>query len=173
MLNFGTHAKELKVKVAKRTNVLKALAGTTWGSDKETLLLTYKALGRSILSYAAPVWSPFLSKTHWQSLQAAQNSAERAATGMLRATNVSHLHKETRLLPVFEHSKMMATQFLLRCLQKDHPLRPCLSLPSGRELRNTLHGFTLETARRVMGTHFCVDTVLTPEEYRQSLSLVH
>ena len=44
-------------RVSKRNNVLKALAGTNWGQQKETLLLTYKGLGRSIGNYAAPVWS--------------------------------------------------------------------------------------------------------------------
>ena len=32
------------------------MAGTSWGQQKETLLMTYKAVGRSIINYAAPVW---------------------------------------------------------------------------------------------------------------------
>ena len=47
----------------KRNNVLKALANTNWGQQKETLLLTYKALGRSIANYAAPVCSTNASDT--------------------------------------------------------------------------------------------------------------
>ena len=39
----------------KKTTSLKALAGTNWGQQKETLRMTYKALGRSIANYAAPV----------------------------------------------------------------------------------------------------------------------
>ena len=39
----------------KRNNMLKALAGSSWGQDKETLLLTYNALGKSIASYVAPM----------------------------------------------------------------------------------------------------------------------
>ena len=38
-------------------NRLKAMAETSWGQQKETLLMTYKAVGRSIVNYAAPVWS--------------------------------------------------------------------------------------------------------------------
>ena len=37
--------------------MLKALAGSSWGQDKETLLVTYNALGKSIANYAAPVWN--------------------------------------------------------------------------------------------------------------------
>ena len=44
-------------------NLLIALAGTNWGQQKETLLLTYKALGRSIANYAAPVWNTNASDT--------------------------------------------------------------------------------------------------------------
>ena len=36
--------------------MLKALAGSSWGHDKETLLLTYNALGTSIASYAASTY---------------------------------------------------------------------------------------------------------------------
>ena len=35
--------------------MLKALAGSSWGPNKETLLMTYNALGKSIANNAAPV----------------------------------------------------------------------------------------------------------------------
>ena len=53
--SFNTHCVQVANRVSKRNNVLKALAGTNWGQQKETLMLTYKALGRSIANYAAPV----------------------------------------------------------------------------------------------------------------------
>ena len=54
-LTFTQHCNNIGVKVQQRNNVLKALAGSTWGCDKETLLTTYQAIGRSILSYCCPV----------------------------------------------------------------------------------------------------------------------
>ena len=56
MHNFGEHARITKAKVNQRTNVLKCLAGTSWGKSKEILVNTYKAIGRSVLNYALPVW---------------------------------------------------------------------------------------------------------------------
>ena len=50
-------------RVSKINNVLKAFAGTNWGQQKETLLLPYKVLGRSIANYDAPVWSSNASDT--------------------------------------------------------------------------------------------------------------
>ena len=49
-LTFTQHCNNIAVRVQQR-NVLKALAGSTWGCDTETLLAAYQAIGRSILSY--------------------------------------------------------------------------------------------------------------------------
>ena len=65
----------------KRHNILKALVGSSWGQDKETLLLTYNALGKSIAGYAAPVWSTNASDSSFKKIQTAQNAALRTATG--------------------------------------------------------------------------------------------
>ena len=53
--SFNADCVQVANRVGKRNNVLKALAGTNWGQQKEDLLMTYKALGRSIGNYAAPV----------------------------------------------------------------------------------------------------------------------
>ena len=44
--SFNKHCVQVANRVSKRNNILKALAGTNWGQQKETLLMTYKALGR-------------------------------------------------------------------------------------------------------------------------------
>ena len=45
LFSFNTHCIQVANRVSKINNVLKTLAGTNWGQQKETLLLTYKALG--------------------------------------------------------------------------------------------------------------------------------
>ena len=55
LFSFNAHCEQVANRVSIRNNVLKALAGTNWVQQKETLLLTYKALGRSMSNYAAPV----------------------------------------------------------------------------------------------------------------------
>ena len=42
MYTFSHHVTETVKKAKAKVNVLKALAGTSWGQDKETLLMTYK-----------------------------------------------------------------------------------------------------------------------------------
>ena len=92
MYRFGAHANTVLDRVAKRNNVLCALAGSSWGKDKELLLTTYKATGRAIIKYAAPVWSPGLADSHWMKIQRCQNSALRSATGCTLMTMEDDLH---------------------------------------------------------------------------------
>ena len=54
-LTFTQHCNNIAIIVQQNNNVLKALAGSTWGCDKQTLLTTCQAIGRSILSYCYPV----------------------------------------------------------------------------------------------------------------------
>ena len=56
-LLFNKHNQYVAERVSGRNNILKALAGTSWGQQKETLLMTYKAVDRSIINYATPVES--------------------------------------------------------------------------------------------------------------------
>ena len=79
--SFNTHCVQVANRVSKINNVLRALAGTNWGQQKETLLLTYKALGISIANYAAPVRSTNASDTSLGKIQRTQNEALRIITG--------------------------------------------------------------------------------------------
>ena len=72
--SFNNHCVQVANIFSKRNNVLKALAGTNWGQQKETLLMTYKALGRSIANYAA-------SESNIGMIQCDQNEALRIITG--------------------------------------------------------------------------------------------
>ena len=88
--------------------MLKALSGSSWGQEKETLLLTYNALGKSIASYAAPVWSTNASDSSFKKIQIAQNASLRTETGGLKMASIVHLHQESFTLKVKDHSDMMA-----------------------------------------------------------------
>ena len=121
LLNFGAHTKYVCDKVSQRNNILRVLSGSTWGKDVETINSTYKAIGRSCIDYCAPIWSPTLSATNWNSLQIVQNAALRAATGCVKKTNIEHFHSETKNLLVKEHSYMLSKQFYLATKKVGHP----------------------------------------------------
>ena len=133
LFSFNAHCVQVVNRVSKRNNVLKALAGTNWGQQKKTLLFTYKALGRSIANYAAPVWSTNASETSLEKIQRPQNESLRISTGSHKMSSIDHLHSETNMLLVKDHLNLLSEQYLEHCLDTenvchhittmDHPLR--------------------------------------------------
>ena len=97
-LLFNKHSGYVGEKVSNRNNILKALAGTSCGQQKETLLMTYKAVGRSIISYAAPIWSTNIRDTNYRNIQYTQNKALRIANGCHKMSSVDNLHIEDKYL---------------------------------------------------------------------------
>ena len=101
-ISFHKHCNYVLDRIDKRNNMLKALAGLSWGQgqDTETLLMTYNALGKSITNYAAPVWSTNTSDSSFKKIQTAQNAALRTATGAHKMASIDHLHQESLTLRV-------------------------------------------------------------------------
>ena len=75
-LSFNKHSSHVAERVASRKNILKALAGTSRGQQKETLLMTCKVVGRSIINHAASVWSTNLRDTNYRNIQYTQSGWE-------------------------------------------------------------------------------------------------
>ena len=99
-ISFHKHCNYVSDRIDKRNNMLKALVGSSWGQDKETLLMTYNALGKSIANYAAPVWSTNASDSSFKKIQIVQNAALRMATGGHKKASIDHLHQESLTLRV-------------------------------------------------------------------------
>ena len=118
--SFNNHCVQVATRVSKRNNVLKALAGTNWGQQNETLLITYKALGRSIANYAAPVRSTNASESNIGKIQRAQNEALRIITGSHKMSSIDHLHSETKMLQVDDHLNLRSVQYLVQCLDTEN-----------------------------------------------------
>ena len=127
-------------RVSKRNTILNALVGTNWGQQKETLLMTYKALGRSIANYAAPVWSTNASESNINKIQRAQNEALRIITGTLKMSSIDHLHSETKMLQVEDQLNLLSVQYLVQCLDTENVCHHItkMDLPP-REMRDNLH----------------------------------
>lgn len=121
MYSFSKHVQTVVDKTKTKINLIKSLAGSTWGQDKETLSMTYKSICRSIIEYAAPIWSPIISDTSWRKLQSLQNQALRLITGNLKMASEQHLHREAKILPLRDHCKMISNQFLLSNHINNHP----------------------------------------------------
>ena len=78
--------------------------------------MTYKALGRSIANYVAPVWSINASETNIGKIQRTQNEALRIITGSHKMSSIDHIHSETKMLQVEDHLNLLSAQYLVQCL---------------------------------------------------------
>ena len=170
MLNFGQHAADIKKKLSSRNNVLKALTGTTWGKDKEVLTTTYKAIGRSVLNYGTQVWSPFLSETNWQVLQNSQNHALRIITGCTKMSQISHLHQETKIIPVKPHSELLSKQFMRSVYQDTHPNNHHLTQPNPPRLMRTC---ILNKHKNEVNKYITPNVILDMAKYKEDIQNIH
>ena len=119
-LSFHRNCNYVSDRIDKRNNMLKALPGSSWGQEKGTLPLTYNALGKSIASYVAPVWSTNASDSSFRKIQTVQNTDLRTVTGAHKIASIDHLHQESLTLRVKDHSDMLSAQYLVNCLEEDH-----------------------------------------------------
>ena len=128
--------------LSPRSNVLKALAGSTWGCDMETLLTTYLAIGRSIHSYCCPVWTPSHRDTNWNRLQRGQYYAQRITTGCLKMADVAEMCQEARELQVRQQNELIFQQFAIAYHLPQHPCHQlCHRPPDDRpERRRSMIG---------------------------------
>ena len=108
------------------------------GTDKETLLMTYNALGKSIANYAAPVWSTNASDLSFKKIQTAQNAALRTATRAHKMASIDHIHQEFLTLRVKDHSDMLSAQYLVNCLEEDY-VSHGITIQEPRPMKETLH----------------------------------
>ena len=96
-LTFSEHAKKICQAMTKRTNILRALGGTTWGWRPAELRTIYIATQKFLAEYGSQAWAPWLSKSNLGKLESAQLNAARAITGHLRSTPGEFVLKEAHL----------------------------------------------------------------------------
>ena len=138
-LSFHRHCNYVSDMIAKRNKMLKALAESSWGQDKNTLLLTYNALGKSIASYASPVWSTNASDSSFKKIQTVQNAGLRTETRAHKMVSIDHLHQESLTLRVKNHSDMLSAQYLVDCREEDHVSHSIIiQEPRPRPMKETL-----------------------------------
>ena len=102
--------------------------------------MTYKAIGRSIINYDAPVWSTNLHDTNYRKIQCAQNDALRIPTGCHKMSSIDHLHTGAEMLNVREHSELLSAQYLARCLEPGNVCHPITTKATPeRQMKDTLY----------------------------------
>ena len=171
MFTFNKHIANTARKANARINVLRALSDTSFGQDKECLVLTYKEIVRPFFDYAAPIVYPNLSPSSFKVLQKIQNKALRLITGTHSASAIDFLHQEVALLPVEDHMKLLAAQFLARALQPAHPSYETVSLapqPNHRQMKHTLRSKCFPIVEP-----YLQDGIIPASSYKETISKIH
>ena len=161
--NLGTRAKKLfdgdapvlmgKLAFDISTKVISNLVYARPGAgQKETLLMTYKALGRSIANYAAPVWSTNASESNIGKIQRAQNEALRIITGSHKMSSIDHLHSE--MLQVEDHLNLLSVQYLVQCLDTENVCHHITKMDRPpREMKETIFTRHYQTVLSLLATN--------------------
>ena len=98
-------------------------------------ILLYKLLLRSMITYAAPVWSS-TSLTNYHHLQVYQSKCLHVTGDFPRRTHISHLHAHLQMIPFRQFIYHLTDKFFVRCPAHSNPL-----------IRNT-GNYTLENLHR-------------------------
>ena len=107
--------------------------GTTEGHDTDDLQGNRK-VGR------CPSRSTNANVTSIGKIQIAQNEALRIATGSHKMSSIDHLHNDTEMLTVKQHSDLLSAQYLVQCLDPDHVCHNITTMDvPPRQMKHTLH----------------------------------
>ena len=124
-LSWKDHVDYLVEKCQKRINVLKALTGSKWGADKETMVILYKTFIRSVIDYGSIIYcsaSPSILKK----LDVVQSQALRLCCGALKCTPVCALEVECGIPPLQCRRKLLVHKTALKYKYTDkNPTQEC------------------------------------------------
>ena len=97
-MTMADHLKNLKEKATKRLNLVKRLASTKWGADKQTIRQLYMGYVRSVLDNNLPLQS-IASTSNTTALDKTQNQALRLICGGMRSTPTAACEIEADIEP--------------------------------------------------------------------------
>ena len=181
-LNMIPFMESLKDKARRRLQLIKRLATTTWGANKETLRNLYLGYVRSALEQALPLQSIASNRTA-ASLDSVQNQALRLVCGGMRTTPTAACEVDARVEPLDLRRERAVLESVERyCrMEPDHPNRALVESwqPIGRikqqspmDIALQLHNkHSLPENRLLSLNHSIIQpwTELEPAEIRCSL----
>jgi ribonuclease HI len=109
-LTFRQHAEAVKQRMASRRRCLQAIAGKSFGCDRDTLRTVYMAHTRPVADYGAEVWLTHAAPSTAAIVEAEQNRAARTVTGAAHHTVTETLLVEAELQPLAQRAASLAAR---------------------------------------------------------------
>jgi len=111
-LSWKKYVECITMRANKAFNILKSLAGTTWGADPKVLLMLYKSLIRSHFEYG---FTCFASDSKLiDKIEKIQNKSMRLITGAFCTTPINTMQLECRLPPIGIRFSYLKERFILK-----------------------------------------------------------
>ena len=124
-LTWKDHIDYLVEKCQKRINILKVLSGSKWGANKETMVIVYKTLVRSLLDYGCIVYNSACD-TLKRKLDVIQAQCLRLCCGALMCTAVSSLEVDCGIVPLELRRKFLLEKSAVKyCHMPSNPTVQC------------------------------------------------
>ena len=98
-LSMRTHIENTAAKARRRLNIVKKLASTKWGANKQTLRQLYMGYIRPTLEYSSAALST-ATHTNLATLDKVQNQALRFISGAMKTTQTSAFEIECNIEPL-------------------------------------------------------------------------
>lgn len=119
--------------------------GSTWDADKKILLTSYNGIGRSVVSYAAAVWSSNSSATQGVEYPHVPECCPGNCDRVPPHDSMDHPHKEAKVFPARHSNRMLSLQFMLGCYRGSYP-NPYMvdNTPPPRRFRKDMHDLERE-----------------------------
>lgn len=120
-LTWKSHINMLKQRSTSTANILRTLSGTTWGSDRNTLLRIYKSHVRPTIEYGCIAYNSAMP-TITRKLNTVQNQAIRTCLQAHRTSPILSLQAESGLEPLNSRRKQLSILYFLKLkAQPKHP----------------------------------------------------
>ena len=132
-LSWIPHLKAIKTDCVRRLDLIKCLSRLTWGADRTSLLMLYRASIRSRIDYGSIVYQA-ARKTALAMIDPVHNSALRLCTGAFRSSPVVSILAESGEPSLELRRAQLTYQYTVRLLQL--PGSPCWTSVNLPELRN-------------------------------------
>lgn len=115
-LTWLPHLLALKARTMRGLDLLKCLAGLSWGADRFCLLTLYRSLIRSKIDYGCIVYQA-ATETNLSRLNSVHHSAIRLCTGAFRSSPVASLYAESGEPSLLLRRAQLSLQYLARLKQ--------------------------------------------------------
>ena len=158
-LTWLPHIRYVKAACQKALSLLRVLAHTSWGADRDTLLMLHRTLILSKLEYGCEVYSS-ATEARLRLLDSVHHAGVRLATGAFRSTPIPSLLVDAGVLPL----DLRRQSLLLRCwfrMQRLPDSVPCVAIL--RDSRSPVYderpslpkpfGFRVASAKASLSVH--------------------